>query len=49
MGRGGASHEGRRVYSASAWQQRLDAVDVRKVRPRLALRRASRCPRFVAP
>lgn len=31
MGRG-AAQEGRRVFTAAAWQQRLDAVDVRKVR-----------------
>ena len=42
MGRGGASHEGRRVFSAAAWQQRLDAVDVRKVRPRRAVFRRAR-------
>lgn len=43
MGRGGASHEGRRVFSASAWQARLDAVDVRKVRAQFLRRAASAC------
>jgi hypothetical protein len=31
---GGVSHEGRRGFSPAAWQHRLDAVDLRKVRAR---------------
>ena len=49
MGRGGASHEGRRVFSAAEWQQRLDAVDLRKARPPRALLHGAAWPRLVAP